>query len=73
MDLPERRNPQLVNEKYNQQLFLFSVPLFLSDVPPSAELFVRLEVHQIDHVHLGEVKAPLRIITNICCYLLFMD
>ena len=36
------------------------MPLFLSDVPPSTELLVRLEVHQIDHVDLCEIKAPLR-------------
>ena len=62
MELPERRNPQWINEKYDQQLFLFSVPLFLSDIPPSAKLFVRLEVHQIDHVHLCEIKAPLTLL-----------
>ena len=36
------------------------MPLFLSDVSPSAELLVRLEAHQIDHVDLGEIKTPLR-------------
>ena len=36
------------------------MPLFLSDVSPSAELLVGLEAHQIDHVDLCEIKAPLR-------------